>query len=417
MKQHHVPEIALRHFKAFMAVLEAGGLAPAGKQLRRSPSSISRSVGILEKAFGCPLVFRSFAGMTATPEGRMVEGRCQIIKAELDACGGLLARLQRATLRPNAAILEMQPDVSHLRALIAVHDFKSVQRAANLLSVSQPAISYSIRLLEADLGVELFSRMSTGMIATPEGVTVTFAARRILSEISKIVDDIRSSDGFSSGLVCVGGLAYSRTAILPDAIKQVLSQNPNIVVRTVEGPIDSLLTALHGDEIDVIICAHPDRALLEGISVEPIAKDPMGLFVSVDHPLAARPQLTLKEILAHPFILPPAGSITRQMLEDFFRNAGCERPRGRAETSSYSVVRNLLIESDYIAFRSLREFQIQNPDDRIVALDVSVSLPERIICLLQRRDGRPTAAISEFIKVVRDVSGTGTGPTATLGPR
>src|SRR3546814_9748452 len=86
----------------------------------------------------------------------------------------------------------MQFDVSHLRALAAVHDFSSVQRASRLLGISQPAVSSSIRHLEADLGVELFSRTPKGMIATAAGVPGALCAKRVLAELRKMKDDIAS---------------------------------------------------------------------------------------------------------------------------------------------------------------------------------------------------------------------------------
>lgn len=403
-------DVPLRHFRAFSTVVRTGRLSTASLESQRSPSALSRSIAILENAFGCSLMVRGQSRLTSSVTGALVAQRCALISRELSDCRDQISRFGRAPIRRNAALFEMLTDTSHLRALVAVHDFKSVRRAAQVLSVSQPAISYSVRLLEADLGIELFSRMPTGMIATPAGITVTVCARRILSEISKMFDDVRSAEGISTGVVCVGGLAYSRTALLPEAIKRVLSRHPNIVVRTVEGPIDHLLASLLGDEIDTVLCAYPDRALLNGVDIEPIAHDPMGLFVSHDHPLAQRSAIGHADLLAYPFILPPEGSITRKLLERFFTDHGYSAPEGRAETSSNSVVRNLLIGSHNIAFRSLREFHSLQSDDKIVPLDVTPRLPERQICVLQRKGVQLTAAVGSFLKIVREVAESGERP-------
>jgi LysR family transcriptional regulator of gallate degradation len=409
--------ISLRHFRAFTAARACGQLTAAGLSVSRSPSSVSRSISILETTFGAPLLARSEACFRATAVGDLIAARCALIEAELRACVDLLARAHRAAVRPTAAALNMQLDTAHLRALIAVHDLRSVQGAAHALAVSQPAISYSVRLLESDLGIRLFSRVPNGMIPTPAGMTFTISARRVLSELSKMFDDVHSAEGVSTGFVCVGGLAYSRTALLPGAIKQALGDHPRIVVRTVEGPIETLLAGLHSGEVDAVICAYPDRAFLDGIDVEPIASDPMGLFVSPTHPLAGRRRLDLRDLLDYPFILPPTGSITRVLLEDFFLSGGAGRPEGRVETSSYSVVRNVLMGSEHIAFRSLREFHPRELNGGIVALDVAPGLPRRTICLLQRRGVRLTAAVRDFLDVVRAVakSGDPVGVTAQAG--
>src|SRR5690606_26755473 len=119
-------------------------------------------------------------------------------------------------VRANASIFQMHIDVSRIRALVAIHDFGSVRRACQALSVSQPAVSASLRHLEADLGIGLFSRTPTGMVPTPAGIVGALSFKRILSELRKIKDDVDSFEGTPSGLVSVGGLAYSRSALLPE---------------------------------------------------------------------------------------------------------------------------------------------------------------------------------------------------------
>ena len=396
---------SLRHLGAFMATLEEGRIAGASRQMRRSSSAISRSISILEERFGRPLLARSQGGLAATSEGALVAERCQIIREELSALRDLLRRSgKHAAGYDNASFFRMQFDVSHLRALVAVHDFGSVQRASQLLGLSQPAVSASIRHLEADLGVEFFSRTPKGMIATPAGVSGAICAKRVLAELRKMNDDIASIDGISSGLVCVGGLAYSRKTLLPEAIRRILSGFPGIVVRTVEGPISHLIIAMHAGEVDLLICARPDPALLEGVSVEPIVDDVMGLFVSNSHPLARRKKLTAQDLLAYSFILPPIGSITRNLLDETFEAATGQRPQGAVETSSYSLIGKLLLTSHQISFRSMSEFEEEMRSGQIVPLDLAFTLPTRSICLLQRRRVRTTPAVDDFLATVREIA-------------
>lgn len=397
--------LSLRHFSAFMAVLEQSTIAAASEQLRRSPSAISRSLNIVEQAFTRPLLSRSRWGVSATPAGDLVAERCRIIQDELSRWRELLMRSPSRGLRSNAAVFRMHVDVSRLRAVVSVHEFGSVQRACQVLSLSQPSISAAIRQLEADLGLELFSRAPTGMVANPAGVSGALCAKRILSELRKMQSDVASADGKASGRVCVGALAYSCKALLPGAIRRVLAEYPGILVRTVEGPIRALLIAMHSGDIDVVIGAHPNPALLEGVSLEPIAQDPMALFVGANHPLARRTQLAAEEILHYPFIFPPAGSVTRRLLEEVFVNNTGQKPRGTVETASYLVIRNLLLNAGRIAFRSLSTFEDDWQDGEIVPLDLDFELPSRSICLMQRRGIRTTSAVDSFLTVVREVAG------------
>ncbi|MEQ8227797.1 MAG: LysR family transcriptional regulator [Rhodospirillales bacterium] len=397
---------SLRHLGTFAAVVQHGRIAAAGEDLRRSPSSISRSLAILEDKFERPLLNRSQDGLSPTPVGELVAARCRIIQQDLEDLRDMLVQGNGDAIRRNASVFQMHIDVSRLRAIVAVHDFGSVNRACQVLGVSQPAISTSIRQLETDLGVDLFQRTQTGMIATPAGVSATLCFKRVLSELRKTKDDVDSFDGVSSGVVCVGGLAYSRNALLPEAINRVLSHHPQIVMRTVEGPITSLIAGMLAGEIDVLICAEPNPTLLEGVSVEPIVRDPMGLFVSNKHPLAGRRKLKAKEVSSYPFILPPLGSVTRDLLDEVMtRNTGGPA-QGAVETSSNSVIRYLLLHSEQISFRSIIEFDAEKPSGRIVPLDLEFELPARSICLLQRVGVKRTAAVNEFLDIARQIAET-----------
>ncbi|MBB91853.1 MAG: hypothetical protein CMF68_12850 [Magnetovibrio sp.] len=245
------------------------------------------------------------------------------------------------------------------------------------------------------------------MIATPAGVSSALCFKRVLSELRKMEDDVESFEGESSGLVCVGWLAYSRNALLPEAITRVRAQHPQILVRTVEGPIDSLITGMHAGEIDVLICAEPNKELLQSVAVEPIVRDPMGLFVSADHPLARRKAVSAEDLRRYPFILPPLGSITRALLDQVFVATTGRPPEGAVETSSNAVIRYLLLNSEQISFRSRIEFNAEELAGRIVPLDLGFPLPERTICLLQRCGVRQTAATNDFMAIVREVAAAG----------
>ena len=359
-----------------MVVLECGRVSAASAMLRRSHSAISRSIALLERRFKCTLLTRSPAGVKATSKGVACNARCLIIRRELLELKDLLINSGHVGLRRRAtALFRMHVDVSRLRAIVAVHDFGSVRNAAHFLAVSQPAVSSSISSLEKDLDVALFVRTPGGMIATPAGVSAAISFKRIISELRKIEDDTASVDGASSGLVCVGGLAYSRNALLPKVIKHVLANFPKIVVRTVEGPIDALLVALHAGDVDIIICARPDPALLEGIVVEPLVQDRMRLFVFRDHPLAGRKKLNGEDVIQYPFILPPIGSITRKLLDKAFQETTGRTPEGSVETSSYTIIRKLLVGTRQVCFRSVSEFSHDLSDRQIVQLDVDFDLP------------------------------------------
>ena len=142
--------------------------------------------------------------------------------------------------------------------------------------------------------------------------------------------------------------------------------------------------------------------MLEGSLVEPIIDDPMGLFVSHQHPLAGRQNVTAEDVLAYPFIFPPVGSVTRDLLEETFLKVAGRLPKGMVETSSYTIIRHILLNSPQIAFRSMSEFGVERQGNLVVPLDLDFALPARSICILQRRGANPTSAAQEVLTILRE---------------
>src|SRR3546814_8963868 len=103
----------------------------------------------------------------------------------------------------------------------------------------------------------------------------------------------------------------------------------------------------------------------------------MGLFVSCRHPLARRRCLAAQDLLPFSFILPPVGSITRNLLDETFVAATGRRPQGAVETSSYSLISKLLLSSNQISFRSMSEFEEEMRTGQLIPLDLTFPLPGR----------------------------------------
>ncbi|HEV7435999.1 MAG TPA: LysR family transcriptional regulator, partial [Pseudorhizobium sp.] len=135
-------DLSLKHLRAFLCVIDAGSLSQASEVARRSPSTLSRSIAILQELLATALIDRSPFGLAVTAAGDSVVRRARIVERELGLCRDLLIRSHRANIRSGAALFRMQVDVAHLRALTAVVDYRSVQRAAHRLGLSQPAVSY-----------------------------------------------------------------------------------------------------------------------------------------------------------------------------------------------------------------------------------------------------------------------------------
>jgi len=98
------------------------------------------------------------------------------------------------------------------------------------------------------------------------------------------------------------------------------------------------------------------------------------------------------------------GTTTRNFLDEIFTTEAGQAPSGSVETSSYSVIRRLLLVSNHISFRSMFEFEVDMADGRIVPLDLAFPVRNRSICVLQRLGSEQTPAVRGFLELVREVA-------------
>ena len=93
-------------------------------------------------------------------------------------------------------------EFGQLRTLIHVAELGSLSKAADRLRIAQPALSRQVRMLEEELGIELFTRHGRGMVLTEQGRDVLKHAMRISSELEEIragASDVEAPFRFRQG--------------------------------------------------------------------------------------------------------------------------------------------------------------------------------------------------------------------------
>jgi LysR family transcriptional regulator, regulator of abg operon len=123
---------------------------------------------------------------------------------------------------------------NQLRALLAVARAGSIQEAARLMHLTQPALSKSIRELERELGVPLLVRSAKGATLSPYGLMIAKRSRAIQKEVDKIHEEIDSLRGELSGRVSIGLTPPSSGVQLADAISVFRRERPSVELQLLE---------------------------------------------------------------------------------------------------------------------------------------------------------------------------------------
>jgi LysR family transcriptional regulator, cys regulon transcriptional activator len=190
-----------------------------------------------------------------------------------------------------------------LRYLAAVaQSGLNITAAAHKLHTSQPGVSKQIKLLEDELGFQIFVREGRNLTRiTPAGQQVIDRALRILQEAQSIRDLSTELRDEGKGSLSIGTTHTQARYVLPDVIRAFLGRYPEVRVNLHQGTSEQIAEMVAGDRIDCAI-ATGSEALFSDLTLLPCYRWHRTVIVPKGHPLASGGRLTLRALSAYPLI-------------------------------------------------------------------------------------------------------------------
>ena len=143
------------------------------------------------------------------------------------------------------------------KSFLVVFETGNISRAADLLYISQPAVSHNIKELEKQLGIQLFYKKANGMNATNEAEILYRYISSAFNSIWKGEQTISDMAGLKTGTVKVGIPSYLSVLYLSDVITEFRQKYPNIKIEIVSKPTLDLINMLQTQNIDIMIDSQP----------------------------------------------------------------------------------------------------------------------------------------------------------------
>jgi DNA-binding transcriptional LysR family regulator len=240
----------------------------------------------------------------------------------------------------------------HLLLLSAIGEEGNICRAAEMLSMSQPAASRLLRELEQIIGADLFERQARGVKANWYGEALIRHSRNALSSLTEAAVEIDALKAGRTGQVNIGSIAGPAVSLVPRALVRLARDYPLVRLQLIVDTSDRLLQMLDDGQLDIVV----GRLLAEKDSsrfaFDRLAEEPVCAVARKGHPLLHRQHLSLTDVADASWIVPQAGTILRQRFELMFRQSGLDCPSRLLETSSPMVLTKLLGETDFLALMS-----------------------------------------------------------------
>ena len=233
-------------------------------------------------------------------------------------------------------------DLRQLRYFVALATQQHYGKAAAVLHVTQPALSRQIRLLEDELGVQLFERHARGAAPTDEAHLLLERAVFLLRYAEQIKADLLARQSAPRGPVAIGlspGLAQQLTVMLTQAVRQAL---PDVRLRFIEGFAPSLQDMLAQGQVDIALLVDPiDRS---NVVSKPLLDEQICLIGTPDDPRVGKTLMRIGDLAGVPLVMTGlVKSGVRLKLEDAAARAKVELvPVVEVETAE--VARRLVLD-------------------------------------------------------------------------
>ena len=298
-------------------------------------------------------------------------------------------------------------NLRHLHLFETVAACGSFSRAAEVLGMSQPAVSMQIRQLEGDLGTTLFEgpqrqRLSAAGQELLQHARILLAQARAADEALDALRGLPDDPGGAGaargfrGLLHLGVVSTAHY-FAPRLMHAFHQRHPDVRLKLTVAQRSEVLAMLNEHRLDLAISGYPpSEADLEATS---FARHPHCIVAHPSHPLVGRRDLDWADLRDEHFIFREAGSATRQFLEHLLQQQSIQ-VRAGLELAGNETIKQAVMCGMGISFLSAHTFQVELEAGRMALLDVR-GMPKHIDwCFVQRRDtqlGGVNAAFRQFV--------------------
>ncbi len=207
-----------------------------------------------------------------------------------------------------------------LQVFHAVAKQLSFTKAAEVLFMTQPAVTFQIKQLEEHFNTRLFDRGHGKISLTPAGEMVLEYAERILGLSSEL--DVRLSEmtGQIGGPLLVGASTTIAEFMLPRILGEFKSQYPNVKPRLIVANSETIETRVAEHTLDIGLIEAPSHQA--NLQCEACCEDELQVICAPGFPVAKLKEATPQQLAEQPFVSREQGSGTREVTDSYFRAAG-----------------------------------------------------------------------------------------------
>lgn len=364
------------------AVVETGSISAAARVVNLTQPAITQGIAKLERQIGLPLFQRGPGGMRPTAASEVLAPRVAAAFRLMDS--------RHATA----------PQISAFLALVRRGSYAA---AAQETGLSEPSLHRAVGDLSLAIGHALVERRGRGVSLTARGAAVARRFRLGEAELTSAIAELALLQGREVGRITVGAMPLSRARLLPAAVTAFHALHADIDIAIIEGSHAELAGPLRDGELDLMVGALRSSASDLDVRETTLFDDRPVILARAGHPLAGmRGGMTPERMLAYPWITPAVGTPLRVQWQAMFEAAGATAPRVPIECGSVIMIRQMLLQSDFLTLLSPDQVAVELEAGWLTRIADAPGDVSRTIGVTTRADWRPTALQRRFLDVLSE---------------
>ena len=283
----------------------------------------------------------------------------------------------------------------------------SMAKAAQTLSVTQPAVSKVIAELEHTLGVRLLDRSAGGVEPTKYGRALLARSNAAFDELRQGVKDIEHLADPTVGEVRIGCQETFAAAILPSVIHRFSETYPRVALHVEQlGSLAAESSALRERTIDIgmflLVKPHDEKLFADDLNVEVLFLERMVIVAGRQSRWARRRKIDIAELADEPWVLTESDTLSYSRVAEAFAARGLGVPKRIVQTLSSHIRVNLAASGSHITTVANSTLRVYG--ERFALKALPIDLPARpwpaVIVTLKNRTSSPV--VERFIEHIRD---------------
>jgi DNA-binding transcriptional LysR family regulator len=297
-------------------------------------------------------------------------------------------------------------DLTPIQHALALAQTRNFARAAEVVHITQPALSRSIASLERDLGVRLFDRLTTGVELTAFGKLLIERGTQLIGDVALIKREIDLLGGLHAGSLTVAAGPYVSESLVGRVAARLLAKHPGLSVAVETMDSRDVVVGVLEARYDVGVASSERVGKQPKLVIEALEPHAVHFVCRPGHPLSRQSDLQLAQVLRYPIVAGHMGGEIAQFAHSSGASGRFDAETGdfqpTIQVNSMSLAHEIVSQSDAVLPATLGMVGDEIKGGRLVRLDIAPLPISMRPCQFYRRGRTPSPAALTFMNILRE---------------